>query len=186
MSTKPEFVIEIFLQPGEVYFGDAGTRIRTLLGSCVSITLWHPRQRVGGMCHYMLPNRPVRHANSLDGRYAEEAVELLLREIAKVDTRPSEYEVKMFGGGNMFQQCIESGAKKIARVWKGDGMGVAQRNIEIGRALLARHGFHVKTENVGGNDRRHLIFDVWSGHVWMRHGAAEQEAPVAEARKKRH
>ncbi|MBL8511280.1 MAG: chemotaxis protein CheD, partial [Betaproteobacteria bacterium] len=51
------FVMDIFLQPGEFYFGDADTRIRTLLGSCVSITMWHPTRRIGGMCHYMLPTR---------------------------------------------------------------------------------------------------------------------------------
>ena len=57
-------VIEIFLQPGDFYFGDRDTRIRTLLGSCVSITMWHPRLHVGGMCHFMLPERglaAVRH-----------------------------------------------------------------------------------------------------------------------------
>ena len=57
---------EIFLQPGEFYFGDAATRIRTLLGSCVAITLWHPARMIGGMCHYMLPNRQ-KHHGPLDG-----------------------------------------------------------------------------------------------------------------------
>src|SRR5439155_18563598 len=48
---KPTAYLEIFLQPGEWYFGDADTRIRTLLGSCVAITMWHPRRCLGGMCH---------------------------------------------------------------------------------------------------------------------------------------
>ena len=46
---KPADAIEIFLHPGEFYFGDRHTRIRTLLGSCVSIILWHPRLLIGGM-----------------------------------------------------------------------------------------------------------------------------------------
>ena len=53
-STDPHTV---FLHPGECYFGGGPTRIATLLGSCVSITVWHPRLLVGGMCHYMLPSR---------------------------------------------------------------------------------------------------------------------------------
>ena len=48
---KPQSVIEIFLQPGELWFGDEQTRIRTILGSCVAVTLWHPGRRIGGMCH---------------------------------------------------------------------------------------------------------------------------------------
>ena len=46
---KPDHVIEIFLQPGDFYFGGADTRIRTILGSCVSITMWHPTRLIGGM-----------------------------------------------------------------------------------------------------------------------------------------
>ena len=52
--------IDVFLQPGDFYFGEAGTRIRTLLGSCVAITLWHPILHIGGMCHIMLPERGER------------------------------------------------------------------------------------------------------------------------------
>ena len=57
-------ILEIFLQPGEFYFGEGKTRIRTLLGSCVAITLWHPRLHIGGMSHYMLPSRPRHRKNA--------------------------------------------------------------------------------------------------------------------------
>ncbi len=42
-----ENLIDVFLQPGEHFVGDADCRIRTLLGSCVSITLWHATRRLG-------------------------------------------------------------------------------------------------------------------------------------------
>lgn len=48
-------ISEVVLKPGDFYFGGGATRISTLLGSCVSMTLWHPRRKIGGMCHYMLP-----------------------------------------------------------------------------------------------------------------------------------
>ncbi len=38
----------VTLKAGEFHFGGGPTRISTLLGSCVSITLWHPRKRIGG------------------------------------------------------------------------------------------------------------------------------------------
>ncbi len=40
--------MDIFLQPGELYFGDSDTCIRTVLGSCVSLTFWHPKLLGGG------------------------------------------------------------------------------------------------------------------------------------------
>ena len=93
---KPAHAIEIFLQPGEVYFGERDTRIRTLLGSCVAITVWHPGLLVGGMCHYMLPKHPGKKRDTLDGRYADEAMELMLRDIRNAGTCPNEYQVKLF------------------------------------------------------------------------------------------
>ena len=54
MSPEPR---EIFLNPGEYAFGTELDRIRTILGSCVAVTFWHPGLRLGAMCHYLLPAR---------------------------------------------------------------------------------------------------------------------------------
>jgi chemotaxis protein CheD len=152
--------IEIFLRPGEFWFGDAHTRIRTLLGSCVAITMWHPKYRVGGMCHYML-GTSRGGCSELDGRYAEDAIALFLDELRANCTRPKEYEVKLFGGGRMFAP---------RRGGRGVGvLDIGRRNIEIGRRLLAAEGFHVAAEHLGGNGHRNIIFDIATGSVWMRH-----------------
>lgn len=158
--------IDIFLQPGEIFFGDKDTRIRTILGSCVAVTLWHPRRRVGGMCHYMLPaRRRGKKFDHLDGRYADEALLLLLKEILRAGTNPYEYEVKLFGGGNMFAPHAQK------------QMNVADRNIEAGHALLLRHGFKVLVEHLGGRGHRQIIFEVGSGDVWVRqHALAKPDA----------
>ena len=153
----PDFLIDIFLQPGEFYFGDAETRIRTLLGSCVAITMWHPKKKIGGMCHYMLPFRKKDAGHALDGKYAEDALKLFLHEIRASHTHPHDYEIKMFGGGNQFP---EHGNKVFA---------IPDRNIQVGRKLLEQHGFHVKSEHLGGVGHRNVMFDVWSGDVWVKH-----------------
>ena len=102
IKTDPN-VMDVFLQPGDFYFGDSETRIRTLLGSCVAITIWHPRLHIGGMCHYMLPRRPRHKADDvLDGRYAEDVMQLFMHELKRSKTKPTEYKAKLFGGGNMF------------------------------------------------------------------------------------
>ncbi len=68
---------KVFLHPGEFHFADGETHIHTLLGSCVAITLWHPYLRIGGMCHFVLPERPDKYnGKNLDGRYAEDAIQL--------------------------------------------------------------------------------------------------------------
>lgn len=158
MKHKPLHTVDIFLQPGEVYFGGRDTRIRTLLGSCVAIVMWHPGMLAGGMCHYMLPQSPVRPRKALDGRYADEAMELMLREIRSVCTVPSEYRVKLFGGGHMFSAQQPASKEHIGA-----------KNVDMARTLLKRHGFAACAEHLGGIGHRTVLFDIWSGHVWMRH-----------------
>jgi chemotaxis protein CheD len=162
---EPGNVLEIFLQPGELYFGDANTRIRTLLGSCVAITLWHPKWRIGGMCHYMLPGRRIEmRGDYADGRYADNALFAFLNEIRNAGTRPSEYTVKMIGGGNQFPGSEKS-----------KSMSVPDRNIEAGRQLLRQHGFAMPAEHLGGSGHRNVIFELWSGDVWVRHVGSVKE-----------
>lgn len=149
--------IEIFLQPGEHYFGDRFTRIRTLLGSCVAITLWHPRLLIGGMCHFLLPSRR-RDSQPYDGRYGDEAMGLLLEAMMAHGTRPQEYEAKVFGGGNMFPE------KRSISV-----LDVGLRNIEAAGRMLDCHGLARKAGSVGQTGHRNVFFDIATGHVWVRH-----------------
>lgn len=150
--------IDIFLQPGDVYFGDRDTRIRTVLGSCVSITFWHSRLLLGGMCHYMLPERNGFAEGFRDGRYADEAISLLVDEMRAAGTQPHDYETKIFGGGRMFS--FNSGRGPL---------DIGNRNIETGRRLLRGYGLEPASEHLAGVGHRSLIFDVASGGVWVRH-----------------
>jgi len=158
-AAAPPDILEIFLQPGEFYFGDEKTRIRTLLGSCVAIVLWHPKLRIGGMCHFMLPHRPRdRQGEALDGRYGEDALHMFMRELARSGTKPADYQVKLFGAGQMF----DHGAKPRRHV------NISERNIEAGRELLERHRFQLHGHDMGGVGHRNVILDVWSGDVWLK------------------
>jgi chemotaxis protein CheD len=157
---------EVFLQPGELYFGDGKTRIRTLLGSCVSVTLWHPRAKVGGMCHYMMPTRPGRQderqqAPGLDGRYADEALALLVEHIQVRGLTPQKFQAKLFGGGRQFQTQGRDGV-----------FDVPERNVQAGIDLLEALGIPVLATHLGGSGHRQVLLDLWSGQVWMRHSGS--------------
>ena len=173
---KPSQAMEIFLQPGDLYFGDRDNRIRTVLGSCVSLTFWHPNLLVGGMCHYMLPNRSLerRTASDLlwDGRYADEALVMMDKEINAIGVPHREYEVKLFGGGNMFPD----------RSNPTNNVGV--RNVDTARQLVKNYGYNCVAEHLGGEGHRNIIFDVWSGDVWVKHAViARAEVTIPKADK---
>lgn len=150
--------LEIFLHPGDYYFGNRDTRIRTVLGSCVSITFWHPRLLVGGMCHYMLPKRPDISETAPDGRYADGAISLLLKKMDTIGIPHKEYQVKLFGGGNMFPDMPENNQSDIGT-----------QNVKAARRLMRQHGFTSVASHLGGTGSRTVIFEIWSGDVWIKH-----------------
>ena len=155
---------EIYLHPGDFHFAQAPGHIGTLLGSCVAITVWHPRHHFGGMCHILLPGRQRPAGSPPDGRYADEAVERFALELHIRRVTPDECQIKLFGGGRMFS------GKATA------GMNIGQRNIEATRRALDAHGFRVMTEHVGGTARRRLFFNLASGHVWL---SAPEAKPIS-------
>lgn len=166
MRFSPD-AIDIFLNPGDVFFGDRSVRLRTILGSCVAITAWHPELKIGGMCHYMLPMRGRGKITNLDGRYADEAVLLLLKEALRSQTNPYDYQVKIFGGGNMFTNTRKKSQAPL---------NVADRNVIAGQELLQRHGFSSAAEHLGGEGHRNIIFEVSTGDVWVRQDALNPSA----------
>ena len=156
-------LIDLFLQPGEFIVADASYKLRTLLGSCVSITLWHPETRTGGMSHFLLPSRgSARRPRRLDARYGDEAMELMLDEFRQLGIDPLQCQGKVFGGGNMFPGVDHPGGL------------VGQRNGEAAISLLGEHGIAILSESLFGVGHRQIIFDVSNGDVW-----SSQIAPTA-------
>ncbi|MCX7096234.1 MAG: chemotaxis protein CheD [Methylobacter sp.] len=159
---RPLHPMEIFLQPGDHYFADRDTRIRTVLGSCVSITFWHPQLLVGGMCHYMLPQRGREQRTDdwpvPDGRYADEAMALLLKKIDAAGEPYKDYQVKLFGGGNMFPRMHSTNMSRIGDL-----------NVQAARRMVKQYGFSCVAEHLGDIGHRNVVFEVWSGEVWVKH-----------------
>jgi len=181
--SQSEHAIEIFLQPGDFYFGDVNTRLRTLLGSCVSITMWHPTRLIGGMCHYLLPSREGASATSLDGRYAKEAMQMFMKEIRAAKTHPSEYSVKLFGAGNMFPGIKKKNScdPDKCEISINTCMNISCKNIAIARTLTASNGLVVAAEDLGGNSHRQIAFDIRNGHVWVRKPVVIQASGMIES-----
>ncbi|MCM5679932.1 chemotaxis protein CheD [Schlegelella sp. S2-27] len=147
------------LQPGQYFVGDARQRVRTILGSCVSITLWHARYRVGAMSHFLLPHRAaVQQGGPLDARYGQDALRLMLqRLLSEYGVSPRECEAKVFGGGDMFPLRELDGGNSVGR-----------RNGEAAQQMLLAHGITVRSESLFGKGYRQIYFDIGSGDVWVR------------------
>jgi chemotaxis protein CheD len=148
-------ITDVVLMPGEFFVGGAGYRPSTLLGSCVSVTLWHRVRRIGAMSHFLLSTRGCADAG-LDGRYGDEAIFLMLKELTRHGVAPPECEAKIFGGASM-----QAGGLA-------DSLQVGQKNGDIAQRILRELGIPVVSESLFGQGHRNIIFDIASGYVWAR------------------
>lgn len=114
------------------------------------------------MSHCLLPSRgyvnPQNPENpQLDGRYIDETFEIFFNEMNRHGTYKKDYQVKIFGGGNMFE-LREKG-----------GVTVGDKNLAMMRLILEKNGMAITAEHVGGKGHRNVIFEIWSGDCWVRH-----------------
>ena len=173
MSFIPNFdPHSVNLAPGQLYFGEAPRVIHTLLGSCVAITLWHSEKRIGGMCHFLLAQRDsyLKNEQHAEGYYGSDAVRYFVDQLERKKLRPQDFEVKLFGGGNMLE-AVHS---------KPNLINVSKSNIEHGRHLLEDQGFVVKAEDVGGVRYRKIFLDLSNGDVWVKYGKHSKSTGVSQ------
>ncbi len=155
---------ELFLMPGQLHFGGQVGSIRTLLGSCVAITLWHPERRLAGMCHFLLPSRARPAGAPPDGRYGEEAVQVLLQRIHAAGTEPQDYHAHLYGGADTMPDSSNL------------RFNVGERNIEAGWHFVDRSGFQLQGVDVGEDVPRSVRLVRTTGAVEMRRGQGHAPA----------
>ena len=160
---------KVFLHPGDFVFGEPGTHIHTVLGSCIAICLWHPILHIGGMCHYVLPSRSKGAAPSpeLDGRYGDEAIQLFDWAIKLHQTEYPQYQAKIFGGANMFGKSATAGDALIG-----------ERNAEKAMLMLMERSAEITVVHVGEQGHRRIVMDAGTGDVWVKYKTDNNEVAM--------
>jgi chemotaxis protein CheD len=143
-----------YLKPGEVLVSRNPVLVTTVLGSCVAVTMFSPRQGVGAICHAMLSGIPSQDNDLL---YVETAVRYLYAKMVKYDGI-GDMVVKVFGGA----QVIDFGNYSLAKVTVGE-QNVAQA-LEVVKVL----GLAVAKADTGGIRGRKLFFSIKNGDVYLR------------------
>ncbi len=148
----------VVLYPGEFFSSNAQDEmISTVLGSCIAITLYDPKLRIGGMNHFMLvSSSQSQDAQENSGRFGEFAVELLLNDMMKKGAQKKRMIAKVFGGSNMFKVAPSE-------------HNVGEQNIDFAFYYLERENIPIKASDVGGTYSRKIYFDPITAKVWLKH-----------------
>lgn len=141
--------------PGEYFVSREPMIVYTVLGSCVSACVRDPLAGVGGMNHFMLPV-PGGDGRSdswgASARYGCYAMELLVNEILKRGGHRDRLEVKVFGGGKIYDSSMDVGAANAAWVLN----------------YLEREGFRPVTADLRDLYPRKVYYFTESGRVLMK------------------
>lgn len=153
-SEFPQF----YLKPGEAQLSRRPAVLKTILGSCVGVTFWSPRLRIGALCHGILPRFPEGGDPSDGYRYVDFSIHDLTRRLDLLGATRSELEIKVFGGANMLW----------TRDMNSQVPTVGQSNLEAALDVLREGRFNVVGCDVGGTVGRNIRFQTWDGHVFLR------------------
>lgn len=153
----------VYLKPGEIYFSDGPAVITTLLGSCVSVTMYSRRVGAGAICHGLLPTCKGRKPCECDNfccegmRYVDCSIMRMLGWFEQNGVERKEIEVKVFGGSDMLRGN-ESSTKAT----------VGQQNISIAFQVIEKENLVVSASDVGGLRGRKIYFSTHTGEVLLK------------------
>lgn len=133
------------------------TLVRTVLGSCVSVTFHCSKLHWGAIFHALLPRMgdfPGRRTEGDHFRYVDASIWYLLRKFSKAGIAPESLECKVFGGASPLRQKCDT--------------ATGLRNVEAAMDILTQEGIAVSASSVGGNDGRKLYFRTDTGLVLQK------------------
>lgn len=155
----------VTIYPGEFYSTKGNEMISTVLGSCVSVVLYDEVNHVGGINHFMLAKDSKITDDSSEekktedkrlGKFGEYAIDLLIDDLKKKGGVVSNFEAKVFGGGNIFNMPdIDTQVGNV--------------NSKFAFEYLKKLKIPVIKSDVGGVLPRKIFFDPETRKVFMKY-----------------
>ena len=126
------------------------------IGSCIIITFADPKLKIGALAHTMLPDSKKAAPSENPIKFADTAVDVMLKEMRKNGSLKQDIEAKIIGGANMFPN-IEHGDLKPG-----------EDNIASVRKKLKKESIRLVGEAVGGTSGRSIEFSTVTGIVTIK------------------
>lgn len=137
------------IKPGHGYLPRDRTKLWSIVGSGVLITLFDTSKRIGGMVHYKYPIRPdERDSTSI---YAAPAIQGLLNLFEKEQCDFIHLEAQVIGGAIPPDDLLITSTR-------GD-------NVKVALEILSNKQISIASQSTGGHRGRKVVFDTGSGET---------------------
>jgi len=138
----------LYVEPGQLLVCSEPRRLRTILGSCVSVCLYEPSQHMGGMNHFLLPRSPRSESHSF--RYGDAAMGGLMERLERLGCDRRALCAHVFGGARVLSALSET-------------LHLGRCNVDFALEWLEQRGVMVVGSCVLGSFARRLEFDIATG-----------------------
>ena len=142
-----------YLIPGRVFVTKEPLAISTIVGSGVSVCLWDPIARIGGVNHFLLPEDSDPEPNT---KFGNKANPELLQELLALGADAGRLHAKIFGGSEPPTTFSSSPGT------------LGDRNVRVALQFLADEGIRLIDRETGGGNARKIIFHSDDGCTWVQ------------------
>ena len=133
------------------------------LGSCIGLSVYDYRAKVGGLLHYMLPDSTIDPARGRDNPYmfADTGIPLLIKQVCEKGANKRQLVAHAAGGASIMDP---NGVFDIGK-----------RNHLALRKILWKCGVLLSGEAVGGCTSRTVRLEIGDGRLWLQEDCGQRE-----------
>ncbi|HIE96096.1 MAG TPA: chemotaxis protein CheD [Fuerstia sp.] len=130
----------------QIVFLEQPETAHSVFGSCIALTLFHARMKLGAIAHIVLPRSSGREGQP--GKFADTAIPYMLTQLTARGARGSGLVPKLCGGASMFG---------------GGPIQIGEENVTAVEALLKEARIPIVGRHLGGKKGRRVTFDCATG-----------------------
>jgi chemotaxis protein CheD len=146
ISSSESKSVSAYVHPGRLVVARDVPDFTTVVGSGAVVCVWDPVANVGGMAHFLLPEKGNAPAAP---RFGDVALKQLVEELERLGGHRSHFRASLFGGS----------APPIAS----ESGHLGDRNVKMALGFLGAHGIGIVQKDVGGTGGRKVVFAPIAG-----------------------
>lgn len=154
---------------GGFYATDSPSLITTSLGSCVSVTMFDPNAKIGGLNHIVLPgtfieSECMQMLEEEDSRYGIFSMEKLLYKMENLGANRKNLHIKIFGASLINSDKNEQELRNETNC----GINVQKQNIEFVKTFLSMARLKIQEELIFQKEALRITLNTLNGDVEVK------------------
>lgn len=145
----------IYLKAGEFIMLSGPACVLTVLGSCVSVTMFNKRMGMGAICHALLPRKT---GDENDFKFVDSSIVQMIKAFEKLKIGRHEIEVKLFGGADMFRA-------RTGNLWL---TSIGDQNVKTALSTIERENLRLRASDIGGRSGRKIYYYIHENRVLVK------------------